>query len=155
MRLSGRRYRIDWLHLAFVLTLGAAMVAYLVDARSVSLRTNNLLMLQPAVVVGLVLGLVVLPQCFRRIEGPAPALSAGARRDLARVGAVAGAFVGFVLTMERVGFDVASWAFVAVALFVCGERNPLLLVLFPAAFAAAVVAAFRWILPFPFPTTVM
>jgi hypothetical protein len=158
MRVAGRRYRVDWAHLGFVLFLAAVMVAYLLDARGVSLKTNNLLMLQPAVMIGLVLCLIVLPQCFHPVDDdrrPAPDRTPTDYGELLRVGLLAGAFLAFVLSMERVGFDVAAWAFVTFGLWLCGERKVLALTLFPLVFTAIVVAAFRWILPYPFPTVIL
>src|SRR3546814_13676435 len=64
-----RRVVVDWGHLALLLVICAVVIAYLLDARATSLKINNLLLVEPAAIIALILAAVVLPQCFRR-KGP-------------------------------------------------------------------------------------
>jgi hypothetical protein len=166
---SGQTLAVDWGHLALLALIAGVVVAYLVDARAVSLDLNNILMLQPAAVIALVLVALVVPQCFRRIERVPHESSSGSEADdkartvetmgerevLVRTGILAAAFAAFAASLETVGFDVACWAFMVVGLFVCGERRWWLIVLFATIFTALLVSGYRVLIPFPFPLTVM
>src|SRR5690554_6828766 len=66
MRDPKTRLAVDWGHLALLLVICAVVVAYLLDARATSLKVNNLLLVQPAAILALILAALVLPQCFRR-----------------------------------------------------------------------------------------
>lgn len=74
------RYRVDWGHLAFLAVLAAAVAWYLLDAMSVSLSINNLMLVAPLAVLALGLCVFVAPQCFHRqaisTAGPAEDLRA-------------------------------------------------------------------------------
>lgn len=151
---SGGVWRVAWGELALVTLLAAAALAYLIDARSVSLSVNNLLLVQPTAILVLVLWAVIAASSIRRVapaERAARADWAGRARTLAMVAA----FGLFIAALERIGYDVAMALFVAAGLFIGGERRPLWLVLFPAAFTAAVILGFRALVPYPFPTTLL
>lgn len=156
MRIGSRRYVVEWGHLLLVLGIAVVVIAYLLDARSVSLRTNNLLLVQPASLFALVLVAIVLPQCFRRADLAADDARQGdpTREEFLKFAALAGSLALFVFTMEWIGFDVGAWLFTAIGLYVCGERRPLVLLVYPIVFAALVVIGFKAIIPFPFATTV-
>ncbi len=151
---EGRLRRIAWGELALVTALAALALAYLIDARSVSLSVNNLLLVQPTAILVLVLWAVIAAGCLRRGADAAPA-AAGDRAGRLRTLAMVAAFGLFILALERIGYDVAMALFVAAGLFVGGERRPLWLVLFPLAFTAAVILGFRALIPYPFPTAVL
>ena len=68
MRIRGHEYRVDWAHLVFVTLMAAAVLWYLLDARSVSLKVNNILLVQPLALFALLMYLLILPQCFRRAD---------------------------------------------------------------------------------------
>jgi hypothetical protein len=169
MRIGAKRYQVDWGHLLLLLFIAGVIVAYWLDARAVSLGVNNLLLVQPAAILGLILCVIVLPQCFvpeTEIAPPTPAEAQAAnaaatasRRqtviELGKVAAMAAAFGLFAFNLETVGFDVASWLFVAVGLYICGERRWLTLLLFPTAFTLALIYFFRALIPFPLATLVL
>jgi hypothetical protein len=124
---------------------GAAL-AYLLDARRVSLHPHNLLFLQPTALLVLVLWAHRGRLPARRRSGEAPAEGWPER---VKVLALVGMFGLFILGLERIGYDIAAWAFVTAALALGGERRPLMLALFPAAFVAAVILAFKAMIPYP------
>jgi hypothetical protein len=103
--------RVDWGHLALLFVFCGVTVAYLLDARATSLKTNNLLLVQPGALLLLILAAAVLPQCFRRGAPPAgdrPAPSKAtfeerrARRlELGKVAALAAAFGAYVRKSSR------------------------------------------------------
>jgi hypothetical protein len=155
------RLRVDWGHLALLSVFCGVTVAYLLDARATSLKTNNLLLVEPGAILLLVLAAIVLPQCFRRgAEGeppsPADAAARGARwLELGKVAALAAAFGAFAFSLETIGFDVATFLFTAFGLYVCGERRLWAVGLFSAAFTLAIVYGYQLLVPYPFPLTVL
>lgn len=149
---------IHWGHLALLALIGGVVVAYLLDARGTSLRTNNLLLVQPASIIALLLAAAVLPQCFRRAavepesEGPE---RRGRFRGLAKVAALAAAFGALVFSLETVGFDVATFLFTGFGLWICGERKLWVIGLFSAVFTAVIVYGYKALVPYPFPLSVL
>jgi hypothetical protein len=165
MRIAGRRYVVEWGHLLLLLFIGGVALAYWLDARATSLSLNNLLLVQPAAILALILCAIVLPQCFvAEIAGATPdgetaETRRGASRsewiELAKVAAMAASFGAFAFSLETVGFDVAAWLFVGAGLYICGERNWKTLLLFPTAFTLAIIYFFRALIPFPLDTMLL
>ena len=154
---------VDWGHLLLLLFIGGWIVGYLIDTRATSLSIHNLLLVQPTAIIGLVLCLVVLPQCFRRIN-PAtapvsgPEVQAKRQRELRELGNIAllvAAFGAFVSTLETIGFDVGCWLFTAVAIYICGERRWWVNLLFTTLLTLLLIYGYRAMIPFPFPLTVL
>ena len=166
MRIRGHEYRVDWAHLVFVTLLALAVIWYLLDARAVSLRINNLLLVEPLALFALLMYLLVLPQCFRRadaVEAPAnpvaddplaPQLPTETR-ELARVGILGLALGVFVFALPIIGFDIAIWLFALVTMLLCGERRPVPLLLYPLVVTIVAIYGFRALIPYPMPTTLL
>lgn len=162
MRLRNTDYIIDWQHLIFLALIAGGIAWYLLEARSVSLATNNLLLLQPLSIIGLVLCAVILPQCVRRAdrivetaveeEDPLQVSQPTDARDLLRIGALGLALGAMIFAIPYLGFDVCLWAFAAVAMLLCGERRPLMLVVYPLLVALCTVYGFRLLMPYPMET---
>lgn len=144
--------RVAWAQLGFVTLLAGGVVAYLVEARGVSLNPANLLLLQPTALLVLALWLVVALGCLRPAPGGAPAESWA---DFARSAAMVAAFGLFIVSMDRVGFDVAIFGFTLLGFAIGGERRVLPLLIVPPLFTLAVIHGFRWLIPYPFPTTIL
>ncbi|GIX08593.1 tripartite tricarboxylate transporter TctB family protein [Elioraea sp.] len=147
--------RIAWGHLALVTVLAGGVLAYLMEARAVSLSPHNLLLLQPTAILVLVLWAVIAWGCFRRPTGGPQDGPDGTWAARLKVGAMVGAFALYVAGLETVGYDVAAWAFVLAGLAIGGERRPLMLLLFPPAFAAGVILAFKAMIPYPLTTAIL
>lgn len=154
---------VEWGHLLLLLLICGVVVAYLLDARATSLRTNNLLLVQPASILALILAAIVLPQCFRRKKDtaedeaaaePTPAAQES-WRDLGKIAALAAAFGAFAISLETIGFDVATFIFVALGVYICGERRLWLIGVFSAVFTAAIVYGYQLLVPYPFPLLVL
>src|SRR3546814_323585 len=111
-----RRVVVDWGHLALLLLICAVVIAYLLDARATSLKINNLLLVEPAAIIALILAAMVLPQCFRRKsaeaaeEGEAPVMRES-WLELGKIAAMAAAFGAFKLSLETPGFDATTSLF--------------------------------------------
>lgn len=144
---------VMWGHLALLAVIAATVIAYWMDARSVSLRANNILLVQPAAILALVLVLLVLPQCFRRVDPNAPATQPTDFNELGKVAALTAAFGALTFSLERVGFDVATFVFMVIALFICGERRWWVLLPFSAVFTVLLIYGYGYLIPFPFPLT--
>jgi hypothetical protein len=161
-RISGT-IEVDWGHLLLLLFIAGWIVGYLIDTRATSLSIHNLLLVQPTAIIALVLCLIVLPQCFRRVEAAeAAALGPDARaerqralRELGKIALLAAAFGAFTTSLETVGFDVACWLFTAIGLYICGERRWWVVLLFTTFFTVALIYGYRAIIPFPFPLRVL
>lgn len=152
------RRRIDWGHLALLAVITTVVIAYLLDARAVSLKTNNLLLVQPAAFVALALVLIIVPQLFVRRAAEVDT-DAEARMEermrMVRVAGLATLFGFFVFSMEAVGFDVATFVFITVGLVICGEKRIWLVVPFAAVFTVAVIYGYQLLVPYPFPLLVL
>ncbi len=72
MKIGKRTYEVDWGHFAVLTLIAAFVIAYLIDTRATSLRMNNLLFVQPASIIALVLYLLILPQTLRRVSEDTP-----------------------------------------------------------------------------------
>jgi hypothetical protein len=159
MKDPNTRRTVDWGHLALLLLICGVVIAYLLDARATSLKANNLLLVEPAAIVALILAAMVLPQCFRRKQIEEADGEAAAPKeswlDLGKVAALAAAFGAFAISLETVGFDVATFVFTALGIYICGERRVWLIALFSAAFTAAIVYGYQLLVPYPFPLLVL
>lgn len=144
--------QVAWGELALVTAVAGTALTYLIEARGVSLNPGNLLLLQPTVWIVLGLWALLAWGCLRPAPPTAPPES---WTDFSRTAAMVLAFVLFILVLEEVGYDLAIWGFMVAALFIGGERRWPWLILFPPVFAWAVVQAFRWLIPYPFPVTLI
>lgn len=157
MQLFGRRYRVDWGHLVLVSLMMLISVAYLLDARSVSLSIQNLIMVQPTAMLVVGLYLFILPQCFVAEEALQDGADGSALReildDAPRVGSLAMALLLYGLFYESIGFDIASFLFIVAAAFICGERRPLVLLVFAVLGTVFIVYAARFLVATPVPTS--
>lgn len=150
---STHRREVAWAELAFVTAIAGGVLAYLIEARGVSLDQQNLLLLQPTAWLVLALWAVLAIGCLRRRVDPDAPRETGA--EILRVVAMVAAFGLFTAGLERVGYDVAIYVFVLAGLLIGGERHPLALLVFPPVFTLAVIHGFRLLIPYPFPTGIL
>jgi hypothetical protein len=155
MRVRPAKLVVMWGHLALLAVIAATVIYYLIDARSVSLRINNLLLVQPGSIIALILVLVVLPQCFKRVSPDAPEAEATDVIELVKVGALTAAFGALVFNLERVGFDVGTFLFMVVGLFLCGERRWWVILPYSAIFTVGLIYGYGYLIPFPFPLSIL
>lgn len=172
MRIRGRKLIIDWGHLILLMMIAGATTWYILDARSVSLRLNNLLLIQPLSIATLILCAFIVPQCFRfedEVEAEKESRTSEdidaaelmqpklptERREVIKMLSF-GALLGlFVFSLPLLGFDLAILLFCAAGMMICGERRPLPLVLFPAAITVLMIYGFKALMPYPMPTAVL
>lgn len=150
------RRKMVWGHLALLAVIAVTIIAYLLDARAVSTRTTNLLLVQPLSIVALILAAIVLPGVFVK-EGSDEAneLEGETRGDLGRCFALIGALGFLAFSLETIGFDIATFVFMVFAMAICGERRWLVNLIFSAVFTVLLIYGYGTITPFPFPLTVL
>lgn len=160
-RVGRYRIRIDLGHLLFATAIAGYCIWYLRDTRAASTSLQNLLLIQPAVVVALLLFLAILPRTVsvEAVAGAAPREEGlrrtGWSREGTRVLALIGLLGAYVFVMSDIGFDVATFLFISGSLLLQGERRPSLVVLLPLAFTAVTVYGFKTMLSVPVPTLLL
>lgn len=127
---SSTRRPIKLGELFLVLFIAGVSVAYLFDARSASLSAQNLLLIQPLTIL---VGLLCLYLLFRIVRShPVPtdddervqngSLATRYAEEI-KVGAMLLLMTAYVLSLEAVGMDAATFLFIAAALLLQGERR--------------------------------
>lgn len=164
MRFGNHRYTVDWGHLLVIAMIAVICAAYLRDTLATSTHVNNILFVLPASIIALLLCAAIVPQAVRKVtvdkvlepahkaEEDAPS---DTWRDLGWIALLVISFGLFVYSVERIGFDVASWLFITLGLFICGERRVLALILYPPVAAVLIVLGFRALIPYPMLTLIL
>ena len=99
--LSNRK--VVWGHLALLAVIVVVTIAYILDARGVSTRATNLLLIQPLAVLIVILAAFVLPGIFPSADSEEAKLHEGeTRMDLARAWAI-------ILALGFLAFTVLTW----------------------------------------------
>ncbi|WP_421697064.1 tripartite tricarboxylate transporter TctB family protein [Ancylobacter sp.] len=166
MRIGRHSYAIDYGHLALITFIAAVVFWYLLDARSVSLSINNLLLVQPVALFALAMYLFILPQCFRKLDASEAATPDSdkdfldeslpmERSDVLRIAALSVSLGLMVFLLEPLGFDLAMFLFAVAAMVICGERRPVRVVLYSAAVTLVAIYGFRAMIPYPMPTLLL
>lgn len=165
MRVRSKEYVVDWPHLVFLALITGGIGWYLLEARSVSLATNNLLLVQPLSLLGLGLCLFILPQCFRSAdqavddareeEDPLQPSQPKETKELLRIGVLGAALGAMIFSISYIGFDIGLWAFAVASMVLCGERRPIALLIYPLAVTIVTVYGFRALMPYPMETTIL
>lgn len=119
---------------------------YLMDAIRVSATPQNLLLILPMAL--LVLALIALEVVLRLKKGTL--LTQDQQEEpLLRTLPVVGLFAAYVMSLETLGFDLATVAFIASFLILKGERNWLAVFGFSALFGLGAAFFFSRMLPYP------
>ena len=159
MKIGSAQLRIEWGHLAFVAVIAAFCLWYWQDARAASTDIQNLLLIQPAAILALALCAAVVSRAIRledaepsADEPPAAAASEPPHGREWRGIVVASLLLLYVIALLPVGFDVATFVFLAVSMFTLGERRPLFLLGYSAVLAVGLSYGFKVVLSVPVPT---
>jgi putative tricarboxylic transport membrane protein len=161
MRIGRMRLEGPWGDMGLLLVFVGFTIWYFQDAYRASPAIENLLLIGPASAVALALGFFLLLRTVPRLRltrQVAPPTGEDAKDEFReRHGPVAaiGALVAYVLAMPFIGFDVATFLFIALGMLIQGERRPLVLIVFPVLVAGLVVYALKNILFVPVPTLLM
>lgn len=167
MRIGNNRYTVDWGHLLVVTVIAVISAAYLRDTLATSTHVNNILFVLPAVIVALLLCLAILPQIVRRVDPakgarektrldvkPGEQVTTQSWTELGWIALLIVCFGTYVYLLDRIGFDVASWLFITLGLFICGERRPLPLIIYPPIATTLIVVGFNALIPYPMYTLI-
>lgn len=156
---SRRRRTPDAGHLAVATGLIGWCVWYVYDTVTVARRFDNLAMVVLVAFVALLLYLIIVAQEFLAPPSPAGAGERGAADGAGgrsakrlRVAAMMILLVGYVALLPHLGFDAATFVFVALSLVMQGERRIWVAILYAAVFSAVVTLGFVLLVPFPVPT---
>jgi putative tricarboxylic transport membrane protein len=127
---------------------------YLNDAYSASASTENLLLILPAAIVVICLCLWIIGRALYEVTRAGTDQAGDEEEKEKKSVSVFGAMsilAGFVLSMDWIGFDAATFLFMIALMFLQGERRPLWLSAFPAVFAILVSLFFEYMIPYPMP----
>ncbi|MBD3897961.1 tripartite tricarboxylate transporter TctB family protein [Halomonas sp. ML-15] len=135
----------DYGDLLVLMALAGFTLWYLFDAIRVSSAVQNLLLILPLALI--VLTIVLLELVVRLRKGTL--LARPEDEPLRQTLPVVGLFAAYVISLETLGFDVATVLFIAAFLVLKGERNWLLLGGYSLAFGFGVAFFFALMLPYP------
>ncbi|WP_010628201.1 tripartite tricarboxylate transporter TctB family protein [Halomonas sp. KM-1] len=140
-------HKRDYGDLLVLMALAGFTLWYLMDAIRVSSAIQNLLLILPLSLV--VLAIVLLEVGIRLKQGTLLTRPDDGGEPLHRTLPVVGLFAAYVISLETLGFDVATVLFVALFLLLKGERNWLLLGGYSLAFGFGTAFFFAEMLPYP------
>jgi len=135
--------------LLVLLALAALTLAYGIDAVGASTSILNLILVLPLTVIVLLLCSV---QFVIDIARPAAARPREPVRDSLPVMLL---FAAYVLSLGWLGFDVGTFLFLCVFLWVHGERRPAWVVGYAFVFASFAAFFFQAMLPYPMPMLIL
>lgn len=151
-----KKLSVDWGHLLTVMALGAWALWYLTDLRSVSLRLENTLLVQPLVFILLLMLLAVVPQCLRKEDLPADLHPEVLDRvSFLKILALMVSFALCIWGMFTFGFDISVFLFCLVALAICGERRWWVILLFSSLATVILVKGYQLLVPFQMPNIIL
>lgn len=136
--------------LAVLLVLAAIVTLYCIDAARASTDILNLILVLPVTVIVLVLCLL---QFF--LSAPKLRKVGESREPLSDVLPVAGLFTAYVLSLPWLGFDLGTFLFLAVFLWVHGERRWAWLLGYSISLAFILSIFFSMMLPYPMPMLIV
>jgi hypothetical protein len=146
-------------HLGFVVVLGIFVGWYLWSSAAASASFENLILVGPVSVVGLVLVAIIIAQTiFQKNTTPT---AAGAIPDRLPVGrtrdaiAVIIAFLVFVGASPVIGFDLSTFFFMAASMWYLGERRIVWIVGLSLAVAVLLTVGALASLTYPLPTAIL
>ena len=131
--------------LAVIAVLALLVVLYCVDAVRASTHVYNLIMVLPLTILALVLCGFQFIASLRSGEREAPP------GDVTHTVPVMLLFAGYVLSLNWLGFDIGTAAFVGAFLWSQGERRWARVLGYSLAFALTLTLFFGKMLPYPMP----
>ena len=153
LRAGSRYVSVDLPHLLVLLGIVAFCAWYLQDARDASTDTQNLLLIEPAAILGFIFAALILKDIVTISAAPAvlPPRQPLPPSTIAKVLGSMAMLGGYVAVIPYLGFDAATAAYVCGSLLVLGERRIVLLVVAPVLFAIVTTQLFKQVVPLPLP----
>lgn len=160
MRIGRTRFEGPWGQVVMLLLFVSFTIWYFQDAYRASSNIQNLLLIAPAsaLVLAVALPMLVLEaRRLRLVREEATRTEADSRPFRERFGPYAAmvALLVYTLAMPHLGFDIATFVFIAAGMAIHGERRLLVLIGFPAIVTAGVIYALKNILFTPVPTLLL
>ena len=141
--------RDDLGHLAFVAAVLIFLAWFAVDTWRISSQLQNLMLVVPVAAAGWLVGLYVATDVILRPGRSAPDDSA--TTDL-RIPLFMLAVCAYVAALSLTGFDIATFLFLATALYLLGERSLMPVLGYSLAMTAFAVYGLREMVTVPVPT---
>ena len=158
------RYRVsaEWGHIAFVTAIAITCLIYIFDTLSVSHHINNIILVVPFAGLTLLLcvWVVISGIRIRRVipdvtNGQDQTIGTEDKQALAKPIALMALTGVYVVIIEFVGLDIASFAFLIVVLILLGERRPFFVLCYALIFTLIVVGGTGALIPYPIPMTLL
>ena len=152
---TGRKFTVDIPNIIFATGLASWVAWYCWDAWHANAAVENMILILPVSVLGILLYFFVIAGCIKRVS-PDEKQSTPSHEPMARgmaikiVGSMA-MLAALVLAGPLIGFDIASFAYMLGMMLFLGERRILVLLLFPLLFSVAVIYCFGTLLDTPLP----
>lgn len=163
--------RIDYGHLLLIIFIAGWVSWYFFDSYTASSNIQNLILIAPASILALVLCFIVSFEIFRspiskstdhgQISSSQSEALQGQDSASRRFSGITGLiaryrvlcfiilFGLYVTFLEIIGFDVATYLFIAVVMALQGERRIWVLLAYSIAFGTLAVLAFGLMIPYP------
>ena len=141
---------------AVVIVLALFVCWYTWDAFSVSSSVENLILIVPIASIALVL--CILEFARQSVDKPSETQPCDMEKsgdDLKSVLPIIGLFSVYVLSLESIGFDIATALFVGSFLWIQKERRLVWIVGYSVAFGLLMSTFFAQMLPYPMPMTLL
>lgn len=132
--------------LCMLLALTSLVIWYLLDAYNASSHFANMILILPVSAVVLVLCVIEFIAQLRGAHAPPADLD-----PVASMLPVIVLFIGFVLSLEWLGFDVGTFVFISAFLWLHGEQRIKWLLGYSITFALLMSLFFSVMLPYPMP----
>ena len=145
---SVNKHRIT--DLFVLLVLAGLVTLYCVDAVGASRNIYNLILVLPVTGLVLVLCLAQFVISLRAVRSPTEP-----KESVTHIIPVVTMFAVYILTLPWLGFDVGTFLFIAVFLWVHGERRWTWLLGYSIAFSFLVAIFFSKMLPYPMPMLIL
>jgi hypothetical protein len=140
----------------FTLALAAAFVGYAADVTQKARGVTDWMMILPAAAIGTIALLVSLIEDWRAaLSGPAAEPDPAEARQAGGAVTFMAALALYVAAVPYAGFEIATFAFLATALLLQGERRLVVVVGFALIASAALVVLFAVLLGVRIPTALL
>jgi len=161
MRVGHWKIQAEWGHLILATTLALVSLWYVFDAGQASDSRYNLILIGPCVaaVVGLYILTLLMDVEFRKIDGDAEGwdwrLDRLFESETIRSVMLFLLLLAYILVLEPLGFEVATFLFIGLCLLLQGERRVVRVIGFSGLYAAVVTWAVSFVSLAPIPTSFM
>ncbi|WP_417883368.1 tripartite tricarboxylate transporter TctB family protein [Vibrio rumoiensis] len=133
-----------------VIGLAGFVILYSLSAWKASNTPENMILILPVSAIALILCAIELIQ---QVLGKSQSVERG--QPVKEVAPIMGLFTAYVLSLEWIGFDVATVLFVASFLLVQGERRWVWIVGYSICFGLVMSVFFAQMLPYPMPMSLL